>query len=255
MERDAAEVNGGIGAAALARVRIVLSHPSHPGNIGAAARALKTMGLADLRLVNPRRFPDPEATALASGADDVLAAARVESTLDAALAGTVAAYAVTARRRDLSHPAEDVRSAALGAVAATGDGAVAFVFGTEMSGLANDEVIRCTRLAHIPAQAGFSSLNLAQAVQIVCYELRMATGAGIPRAAEYPSATYEDTEAFYRHLEASVLASGFLDPENPRRFIERMRRLFGRAGMEREEVHLLRGMLAAWDAAGRRRNS
>lgn len=240
---------------ALRRMRIVLSHPSHPRNVGATARAMKAMGLADLYLVNPRRFPDPEATALASGADDVLAAACVHGTLDAALAGTTAAYAVTARRRDLSHPAQDVRAAALGAVLAAGEGDVAFVFGTEMSGLSNEEVIRCSRLAHIPAQRGFSSLNLAQAVQIVCYELRMASDAAIPAATAYPRATYEDTEAFYAHLEASVLASGFLDPHNPRRFMERMRRLFGRAGMEREEVHLLRGMLAAWDAARVRRNS
>ncbi len=233
-----------------ARVRIVLSHPSHPGNIGATARAMKTMGLGELHLVNPKRFPDAEATALASGADDVLAAARVHATLDAALAGTTLAYAVTARRRDLSHPARDVREAA--AEATISGGAVAFVFGTEMSGLSNDEVIRCNRLAHIPAQPGFSSLNLAQAVQIVAYELRMSTDSAIPRETEYPRATYEDVEALYAHLEASVIASGFLDPGNPRRFMERMRRLFGRAGLEREEAHLLRGMLAAWDAAGRR---
>jgi TrmH family RNA methyltransferase len=129
---------------------------------------------------------------------------------------------------------------------------VAFVFGTEMSGLSNDEVIRCNRLAHIPAQPGFSSLNLSQAVQIVAYELRMATDRSIPRETAYPPASYEDVEALYAHLEASVLASGFLDPDNPRRFMERMRRLFGRAGLEREEAHLLRGMLAAWDAAGTR---
>lgn len=233
-----------------ANVRIVLSHPSHPGNIGAAARAMKSMGLARLHLVNPKRFPDAEATALASGADDVLGAARVHASLDEALGGTTLAYAVTARRRDLSHPARDVRAAAGEALAEPG--AIAFVFGTEMSGLSNDEVIRCNRLAHIPAQPGFSSLNLAQAVQIVCYELRMASDAAIPVATEYPEATYEDVEALYAHIEASVLASGFLDPSNPRRFMERMRRLFGRARLEREEAHLLRGMLAAWDAAGRR---
>jgi len=233
-----------------ANVRIVLSHPSHPGNIGAAARAMKTMGLSALHLVNPKRFPDPEATALASGADDVLGRAQVHETLDAALAGTTLAFAVTARRRDLSHPASDVRGAAAEALGASGD--IAFVFGTEMSGLSNDEVIRCNRLAHIPAQRGFSSLNLAQAVQIVCYELRMAGDAAIPVATVYPEATYEDVEALYAHLEASVLESGFLDPSNPRRFMERMRRLFGRARLEREEAHLLRGMLAAWDAAGRR---
>jgi tRNA/rRNA methyltransferase len=234
----------------LARVRIVLSHPSHPGNIGASARAMKTMGLGELHLVAPRRFPDAEATALASGADDVLDAARVHATLDDALAGTTLAFALTARRRDLSHPASDVRAAAGEAVSS--GATVAFVFGTEMSGLSNDEVIRCDRLAHIPARPGFSSLNLAQAVQIVCYELRMALDAAIPVATRYPRASHEDLEALYAHLEASVLASGFLDPGNPRRFMERMRRMFGRAALEREEVHLLRGMLAAWDAARRK---
>jgi tRNA/rRNA methyltransferase len=233
-----------------ARLRIVLSHPSHPGNIGAAARAMKTMGLADLRLVNPKRFPDPEATALASGADDVLEAARVHATLSEALAGTTLAFALSGRRRDLSHPSADARAAAAEARATGGE--VAFVFGTEMSGLSNDEVIRCNRLVHIPAQRGFSSINLAQAVQIVCYELRMAADPAVPAERRYPPASHEDVEALYAHLEASVIESGFLDPGNPRRFMERMRRLFGRAGLEREEAHLLRGMLAAWDAAGRR---
>jgi TrmH family RNA methyltransferase len=123
-----------------------------------------------------------------------------------------------------------------------------------MSGLSNDEVIRCRRVAHIPAVKGYSSINLAQAVQIVCYELHMAWGATVPKETEYPPATYDDVESFYAHLEASVIGSGFLDPGKPRRFMERMRRLFGRAALEREEVHLLRGMLAAWDEPRRRRS-
>lgn len=240
--------------AALARVRVVLLHTTHPGNIGAAARAMKTMGLARLVLVAPQRFPDPAAVALASGAQDLLEHAQICATLDDALAGTALAIAVTARRRGLSHPAHDAREAARIALAAAEEAEVALVFGTEMSGLANDEVIRCDRLAHIPANPAYSSLNLAQSVQVLCYELRLAALGSVVSTPSPPTrASYEDIEALFAHLEASVIQSGFLDPACPRRFMERMRRLFGRAGLEREEVNMLRGMLAAWDEAARRK--
>lgn len=233
----------------LARVRVVLSHTTHPGNIGAAARALKTMGLARLVLVNPRHFPDAQAEAMAVGADDVLAAAGVCSSLDEALAGTTLAIALTARRRDLSPPALDVRDAARLAVAdAAGGGEVAYVFGTEMSGLSNDEVIRCQRVAHIAANPEFSSLNLAAAVQIVAYETRVAAlGGARPEGERTPSATHDELESLYAHFESSMVGSGFLDPHNPRRLMERLRRLFGRARLESQEVNILRGMLTAWD--------
>jgi tRNA/rRNA methyltransferase len=237
--------------AALGRVRVVLSRTTHPGNIGAAARALKTMGLRRLVLVDPRHFPDPQAEAMAVGADDVLAQARVCPTLDGALAGATLAIALTARRRDLSPLAVDARGAAELAVAevCTG-GEVAFVFGTEMAGLSNDEVIRCHRVAHIAADPGFSSLNLAAAVQVVAYELRMAAIAPGPFDTDRtPPATFEEVEGLFAHLEASMVASGFLDPYNPRRLMERLRRLFGRSRLESQEVNILRGMLAAWDAA------
>ena len=161
--------------AALARIRVVLSHTTHPGNIGAAARALKTMGLERLVLVAPRRFPDRQADAMAAGAAELLDRTRVCGTLDEALAGTTLAIALTARRRDLSPLAGDARSAAELAVAAARSGdEVAFVFGTEMAGLSNEDLIKCQRVAHIPANPAFSSLNLAAAVQVVAYELRMA---------------------------------------------------------------------------------
>jgi tRNA/rRNA methyltransferase len=239
--------------AALARVRIVLSRTTHPGNIGAAARALKTMGLRRLVLVDPRRFPDPQADAMAVGADDVLAQAQVCATLEDALAGTTLAIALTARRRDLSPLAVDARGAAQIAVAeARAGGEVAVVFGTEMAGLSNDDVIKCHRVANIAADPDFSSLNLAAAVQVAAYELRMAaTGAGTVATERTPPATFEEVEGLFAHLESSMVASGFLDPYNPRRLMERLRRLFGRAGLESQEVNILRGMLSAWDAPRR----
>jgi tRNA/rRNA methyltransferase len=237
------------GDPALARVRVVLSHTTHPGNIGGAARALKTMGLARLVLVNPRHFPNAQAEAMAVGADDVLAAAHVCASLDEALAGTTLAIALTARRRDLSPLALDLREAAsVAAVEAAGGGEVALVFGTEMSGLSNDEVIRCQRVAHIAANPAFSSLNLAAAVQVVAYETRVAVmGGAAPDPDRTQPATHEEVEGLFAHLEASVLRSGFLDAGNRRRLMERLRRLFGRARLESQEVNILRGMLSAWD--------
>ena len=239
---------------ALARVRIVLSHPSHPGNIGAAARAMKNMGLADLALVAPRRFPDPDAVAMAAGAADLLREARVTTTLEAALADCVLAVGLTARRRELSHPAQGLREAAPQILAAAGgDARVALVFGNETSGLSNDELAKCQRLATIPADPAYSSLNLAGAVQIACYELALAAGAfsASPGGAG-TSATIDDLEGFFAHLESAAVASGFLDPKQPGRFMERMRRLFARTGVEREEVKLLRGLLAALEKPRRR---
>ncbi len=228
----------------LSRIRIVLSHTSHPGNIGAAARAMKTMGIVALYLVNPKKFPDAEAEAMASGASDVLQNARVCASLAEALQGTVYALAVSARRRELAFISAEARSAAQGLVAAAQGGEVAIVFGTEMSGLTNEEILQCRAMAHIPADAGYSSLNLAAAVQVMAYEARMvALGAQRLAPAESDPARHEDVENFYLHLEQSLLASGFLDPANPRRLIPRLRRLFGRARLEQEEVNILRGML------------
>jgi len=228
----------------LSRIRIVLSHTSHPGNIGAAARAMKTMGIVSLYLVKPKKFPDADADARASGAVDVLQRARVCATLADALQGTVHALAVSARRRELAYASADARSAAHGLVAAAQQGEVAIVFGTEMSGLANEEILQCRAMAHIPADPGYSSLNLGAAVQVMAYETRVAAlGGEAPAAGEAEPARHEDVENFYVHLEQSLLASGFLDPSNPRRLMPRLRRLFGRARLEQEEVNILRGML------------
>ncbi len=231
----------------LAHIRIVLSHTSHPGNIGAAARAMKTMGIVSLYLVKPKRFPDAEAEAMASGASDLLHSARVCASLAEALQGTVYALAVSARRRELAHASVDARSAAPLLLAAAQRGPVAIVFGTEMSGLTNEEVLQCQAAAHIPADPDYSSLNLAAAVQVMAYEVRVAAlGARSLVTAEAEPARHEDVENFYVHLEQSLLASGFLDPANPRRLMPRLRRLFGRARLEQEEVNILRGMLNAF---------
>lgn len=231
----------------LSRIRIVLSHTSHPGNIGAAARAMKTMGITSLYLVNPKKPIDAEAEAMASGASDVLHGARICASLDEALRGTVYALAVSARRRELAYVSADARSAALALVAAAQEGEVAIVFGTEMSGLTNEEILQCRALAHIPADPGYSSLNLAAAVQVLAYETRVAAlGAPLP-AAEGAAARHEDVENFYIHLEQSLRASGFLDPYNPKRLMPRLRRLFGRVRLEQEEVNILRGVLTSFD--------
>lgn len=236
-------MNGDI---ALDRIRIVLSRTSHPGNIGAAARAMKTMGLGHLVLIEPASFPDPVADARASGANDILENARVVASLDEALDGTVLSAAITARRRERSVPIRASRDAApeLVAFAATGD--VALVFGTETSGLTNEEVERCSMPVSIPANPAFSSLNLGSAVQLLCYELRMAALSPTPPAEPLPDlATFEEVEGFHRHLERAMTASGFYDPANPKRLLQRLRRLFGRIRLEKEEVNILRGIVAA----------
>ncbi len=231
------------------RVRIVLSHTSHPGNIGAAARAMKTMGFSRLVLVNPKIFPDPQAEAMASGAGDVLAAARVVGSLAEALQGVTLALALTARRRDLATAPLWAREGAAKVALAGATGEVALVFGNETAGLSNEELALCNLWAMIPANPAYSSLNLAAAVQVVCYELRLALDA-VPPAPTFTEsgtpATHDEIEGLIAHLEGEALASGFLDPEKPGRLMLRLRRLFARAGLEKEEVNILRGLLASF---------
>ncbi len=223
-------------------IRIVLCRPSHPGNIGAAARAMKTMGLTDLRLVAPERYPAPEAQWMATHAVDVLERARVHATLNEAIADCAAAFALSARGREWSPQVLDVRSAAARALEI--DDAVAFVFGNESAGLTNEELFACQALVHIPADPQSSSLNLAQAVQVVAYEVRMHVDVAMPFARVEKRATVEDLEGLYAHLEQAAVASGFMTPQS--RLRERWRRLFSRVpALEREEVNILRGLLKA----------
>lgn len=234
----------------LDRIRVVLVHTSHPGNIGAAARAMATMGLSRLVLVAPRRFPHPDADAMASGATAILQAARLTATLDEALDGALLSIGLSARRRELAARVLPVRDACREAAAATARGDVALVFGTEMSGLSNEQLARCNVIATIPADARYSSLNLAAAVQVAAYELRMAAhGGSVWQAPKFAPATHDEVEALYAHAFATFTALGFFDPRHPRRLAARLRRLFARAGLEHEEVNILRGVLAAMDRA------
>ncbi len=234
----------------LSQIRVVLSHPSHPGNIGATARAMKTMGLTRMWLVQPKLFPDPQAVAMAAGAEDVLASARVCASLDDALVGTIAATALTSRRRDLATQPAWARQAAAQIVQEASLGEVAIVFGNETAGLSNAEVSLCRHWAVIPTSSAYKSLNLAQAVQILCYEIRLAAiepGAP-PKVTEMGMpASHEEIEALIRHLERAAIGSKFLDPEQPKRLILRMRRMFSRAGLEQEEINILRGMLSSFE--------
>ena len=232
----------------LQAVRIVLVRPSHPGNIGGAARAMLTMGLDRLALVDPRRYPDPEAVALASGATSVLERARIVPTLDAALAGCVLTVGLSARPREFAGRVLAVRDAAGEAIAHAAYGDVALVFGTEMSGLSNAELARCGIVATIPASLDYASLNLAAAVQVVAYELRVAaTGGEVWRAPRFAPATVDEIEALYAHGTGTLTAMRFLDPRMPKRLLPRLRRLFARAALEKEEVNILRGIVARID--------
>lgn len=232
----------------LARIRVVLVEPSHPGNVGAAARAMKTMGLARLVLVAPRAYPHAEATALAAGADDVLDAARVVATLDEAIGDCRLVYGCTARSRGVALPELSPREAAARLVAS--DGAeVALLFGNERVGLSNDELQRCHAAVHIPSDPAYGSLNLAAAVQVLAYELRLAALAG---AAPIPartgpgerSATAGELEGLFGHLERALAAIDFFKGRSPATIMRRLRRLYFRADLSEREVMILRGILA-----------
>jgi len=230
----------------LKNIRVVLCETAHPGNIGAAARALKTMGLGQLLLVAPRRFPDPQAEWLAVGAIDVLARARVCANLDDALAGSAFTVACTARPREVAVPMVAVREAAARMVEVARVQPVALVFGSETYGLTTAEVKLCQLLATIPANPEFSSLNVAAAVQLFAYELRMAVlGAGLQGGKARTLATHEELERLYEHLERAIVENGFLNPEHPKKLMPRLRRLFNRAQLEQEEVNILRGVIKA----------
>ena len=221
---------------------------THPGNIGAAARAMWTMGLRQLVLVMPERFPDAEATALATGAAEVLASARIATTLDDALAGCALAVGLSARPRAFAGRVLSIRQAAQEMVECAIEGDVAVVFGTEMSGLSNAELAQCAIAATIPANPEYPSLNLAAAVQVAAYELRIAAGEHrVWAAPQFRQASFDEIEALHAHASRTLTALRFLNPAQPKRLLPRLRRLFGRARLEREEVNILRGILARVD--------
>ncbi len=237
----------------LSRIHVVLCRPSHPGNIGAAARAMKTMGLSRLHLVEPRSaFPDPEANARATGAVDVLKTAKIHKSLADAVADATFVVALSARRRDLGPEVGAPREMVARLLAAAVDGDVALVFGNETVGLSNEEIQQCHAAVTIPANPDFSSLNLGAAVQILCYEIRMAAYLGVPPPVDLrvtaftsPQATHGELEGLYGHFEDVMTETGFFNPAQPGRLLPKLRRLFGRARLERDEINILRGILAA----------
>jgi tRNA/rRNA methyltransferase len=230
----------------LKNIRIVLTQPSHPGNIGATARAMKTMGLSSLYLVNPRHFPHADADARATGALDVLQSAQLCKSLPDALRDCVLAVATSSRRRELKHEMKDARDVAQVMVTSAAEHPVALVFGNETSGLSNEEARLCNLWACVPTNPAYASLNLAAAVQIFAYELHMAVTQGeVREAAEFPPATSEQVEQLYQHFEQTMIATGFLDPASPKRLLPRLRRLLARARLEKDEVSIFRGFLAS----------
>jgi TrmH family RNA methyltransferase len=234
-------------AARLRGVRVVLVDTSHPGNIGAAARAMKTMCLERLVLVRPAAHPSAEASARASGAADILHRARVCGMLEEAIAGCGYVVGASARQRSLPWPLLAPRACAERVVAEAGSGDVAILFGNEQSGLSNEELKHCHALVQIPTNPGYGSLNLAMAVQVLAYEVMVAAcgEAGLPAAREAPLARAEDLDYFFAHLERALAQSGFLNPANPRHLMQRLRRLFNRAELDENELNILRGILTA----------
>ena len=228
----------------LSHIRVVLSHTTHPGNIGAAARAMKTMGLHHLYLINPRLFPDPQADAMAAGADDVLRDAVVCSSIDEALQGVVFTVAMTARLRDISIEVKTPREAMPLLLQEAATQPVALLFGTEMSGLTNEEMGKAQVLVNIPSHPDFSSLNIAAAVQVVAYELSVAAQSYLPSVPEIHPATHEQVEGFFAHMEKTLFEIGFFTTQNPARLMQRLRRLYARTRLEQEEINILRGILS-----------
>jgi tRNA/rRNA methyltransferase len=230
----------------LNNIRIVLCDTRHPGNIGSAARAMKTMGLSQLYLVNPHLYPDKQAEWMATNAVDVLQRAIVCTDLDTALSGVVLAVACTARSREIAVPAVTARDAAARLVEVAGSQPVALVFGSEVRGLTTDQVKRCQMVATILTDPSHSSLNLAMAVQVFAYELRLHAleSMVVPTLTKpHALATHEEIERFYAHLEKELMACGFLNPAQPKRFMQRVRRMFARMQLEHEEVKILRGVV------------
>jgi len=234
----------------LSNIRIVLIQTSHPGNIGSTARAMKTMGLSDLCLVSPKRFPDDEANVMSSNAEDILESAVVVDDLQQAIADCNVVIGTSARHeRNLRWDTFEPRHCGefVGECLAESK-KVAIVFGRERSGLTNEELSMCHHLVHIPTNPDYSSLNVASAVQILSYECRVGAQdiKAVSHELDEEIISADDMEGFYQHLEAALVEVEFLDPENPRYLMPRLRRMYGRIKVTRSELSLLRGMLSAF---------
>jgi tRNA (cytidine32/uridine32-2'-O)-methyltransferase len=241
----------------LSGIRIILVNTTHPGNIGGVARAMKNMGLLDLCLVEPARFPHEEADWRAVGAADVLENARLVNTLEEAIGDCQLVIGTSARGRRIPWPVLDPRRCATQALAAAKSGQqVAIVFGREDRGLTNEELQLCNLHLHVPTHEDYTSLNLAMAVQIVAYELRMLVVA--EKLPEDPCADWDapwssagNMERFYQHLEETIIEIGFLNPAAPRQLLPRLRRMYGRMRLDEMELNILRGILTDTQKAAR----
>ncbi|MEJ2141914.1 MAG: tRNA (cytosine(32)/uridine(32)-2'-O)-methyltransferase TrmJ [Gammaproteobacteria bacterium] len=241
----------------LSKIRIVLVNTSHAGNIGSVARAMKTMGMSQLYLVDPVEKPVGEARARASGAVDVLESAIMVNTLQEAIADCALVVGASARLRSIPWPVVDPRQCAeqvVEMVISQGE-QVALVMGREKSGLSNAELEHCNLLVNIPANPDYSSLNLAAATQVLAYEVRMAMlaseGRVVKNEHDSPLASADDLEGMYSHFQTALTEIGFLDPQAPKKLMRRIRRMFNRIALERNEVNILRGILTA--AQGKKR--
>lgn len=241
----------------LQNIRIVLVETSHTGNMGSVARAMKTMGLSNLYLVNPLIKPDSQAISLAAGASDLIGNATIVDSLDEAIAGCSLVVGTSARSRSLPWPMLDARECGVKSVEEGQQAPVALVFGRERVGLTNEELQKCHYHVAIPANPEYTSLNLAMAVQLIAYEVRMAWLQA--QEAQQPAKVYEespyplvdDLERFYTHLETMMLDSGFIRRDQPGQVMSKLRRLFTRARPERDELNILRGMLASFGKKSR----
>lgn len=237
----------------LQNIRIVLVETSHTGNMGSVARAMKTMGLTNLYLVNPLVKPDSQAISLAAGASDVIGDAKIVDSLDEAIAGCSLVVGTSARSRSLPWPMLDARECGVKSVEESQQAPVALVFGRERVGLTNDELQKCHYHVAIQANPEYSSLNLAMAVQIIAYEVRMAwlqaqeQTSPPPQYEESPYPLVDDLERFYQHMEQMMLNSGFIREANPGQVMSKLRRLYTRARPERDELNILRGMLSSFE--------
>lgn len=228
----------------LTNIRIVLINTSHPGNIGAAARAMKTMGLSNLYLVSPILFPHQKAEEMASGAVDILEKAVVVETLDEAIADCSLVVGTSARSRAIPWPLLNPKELAEKAMQEAAHAPVAIIFGREQSGLTNEELHKCHFHVHIPSNAEYSSLNLAAAVQVITYELRFASLQEIEAEEwDYQWARSDELESFYEHLQSVLVEIEFLNPKAPRQLMTRLRRLFNRSRLDQMEINILRGIL------------
>lgn len=237
----------------LQNIRIVLVETSHTGNMGSVARAMKTMGLSNLYLVNPLIKPDSQAISLAAGASDLIGNASIVESLDEAIAGCSLVVGTSARSRSLPWPMLDARECGVKSVEEGQQAPVALVFGRERVGLTNEELQKCHYHVAIPANPEYTSLNLAMAVQLIAYEVRMAwlqaqeAAEPAPQYAESPYPLVDDLERFYVHLETMMLNSGFIRKDQPGQVMSKLRRLFTRARPERDELNILRGMLSSFE--------